>query len=229
MMDDAAQGRHAAEILLLCQPRRVPPQGTYELPRDVWANTSLMHRNPECLKPPVSMTIKVQQFHEHGCLVHVLCRREVASLALGSRCLTRAVKSICHQEVYLIPVYRNPTAFPWANGSFCHGPGMYRGRAKTKERIWLKSAFLPSKGVTFRVRGLCRNSPPKCDLQKQLVASCRSKDLPALSCLSPVLLMLTSLSGWVTSLLSLPRGIHSSLWKRQEKTWLLALTVLRKK
>lgn len=78
----------------------------------------LMHRNPECLKTPVSMTIKVQQFHERRCLTHVHCRGAVASWALGSRCLTRAVKPIRHQEASLISVYRNPYAFLQENGSF---------------------------------------------------------------------------------------------------------------
>lgn len=136
----------------------------------------LMHRNPECLKPPVSMTIKVQQFHERGCLIHAHCRREVASLALGSRCLTRAVKSICHREAYLISVYRNPNAFPQVNGSFCRGPSVLRGKAKTQGRDQIELALLPSKGVTLGVREICRNPPPEDSLPKQPIASCKQKD-----------------------------------------------------
>lgn len=94
----------------------------------------------------------------------------------GSRCLTRAVKPICHREAYLISVYRNPNAFPQANGSFCHGPGVLRGRAKTKGRDRRELALLPSKGVTLGVRELCRNPPPKHSLPKQPVASCKQKD-----------------------------------------------------
>lgn len=178
------------------------------------------------------MTIKVQQFHERGCLIHAHCRREVASLALGSRCLTRAVKSICHREAYLISVYRNPNAFPQVNGSFCRGPSVLRGKAKTQGRDQIELALLPSKGVTLGVREICRNPPPEDSLPKQPIASCKQKDhcpfLPQ-SCPPDMATPLGGGGGGVTSLMSLPWGIPSSLRKTQEKTWLVALTVFGKK
>lgn len=192
----------------------------------------LMHRNLECLKPPVSMTIKVQQLHECGCLIHVHCRREVASLALGSRCLTRAVKPICHGEAYLISVYRNPNAFPQANGSFCHGPGVLSTRAKTKGRSRTVLALLvPSERVMVGGRELCRNPPPKPSLPKNPVASASRKDhCPFLSqsCPPDVAIPLVVVVG-VTSLMTLLQGISSAPQKRREKTWLLALKVFGKK
>lgn len=191
----------------------------------------LMHRNLECLKPPISMTIKVQQLRERRCLIHVSCRREVASLALGSRCLTRAVKPICHREAYLISVYRNPNAFPQANGSFCHGLGVLSARAKTKGRGRTAPALLPpSEGVTVGTRELCRSPPPKPSLPKNPMASASKKDhCPFLSqsCPPDVAIPLVVVVG-VTSLTSLLRDISSSLRKRQE-TWLLALKVFGKK
>lgn len=157
-MDGAAEGRHVAKPLLRASSVRPSPEHL-RAAEGCLSQHVLMHRNPECLKPPVSMTIKVQQFHERGCLIHVHCWREVASLALGSRCLTRAVKPICHREVYLIPVYRNPNASPRANGSFCHRAGALRGRAKTKGRDWAGTAAIERGDV--RGQGGLQKSPSK--------------------------------------------------------------------
>lgn len=139
MTDGAAEGRAPAS----CQPRCIPLQITYEL-GGYLSQHVLMHRNPECLKPPLSMTIKVQQVRERGCLVHVPCRSGVASLALGSRCLPRAAKPICHRGACLSHVYRNPNA-SW-NGSFCHGPGTLRGRARKEGKDGGELGLLPSAG-----------------------------------------------------------------------------------
>lgn len=84
MMDGASQGRQS---LCFVPAPPCPLRSTSE--RYLSQHIS-MHRNPECLKPPVSMPIKVQQFHERGCHTRVPGWRQDASLALGSRCLTRA-------------------------------------------------------------------------------------------------------------------------------------------
>lgn len=139
MTDGTAEGRAPAS----CQPGCIPLQITYEL-GGYLSQHVLMHRNPECIKPPLSMTIKVQQVREHGYLVHVSCWSGVASLALGSRCLPRAAKPICHCGACLSHVYRNPNASQ--NGSFCHGPGTLGGRARTEGKDGAELGLLPSAG-----------------------------------------------------------------------------------